>query len=64
LSELACGQQIDPVADPSDLEGLAQGDIHIHVEQAAKQNAKYTFDAALFLVQWNEFEKGECPLPD
>ncbi len=61
LSELACGQQIDPVADPASLEGLAQGDIHIHVEQAAEQDAEYTFDAALFLVQWNEFDEGQCP---
>ena len=62
LSQLACGLQIDPGLLPSGeviMENLAQGDIHIHVEQAAEQNTPYTFSAELFLVQWNEFEA--CP---
>lgn len=63
LSELACGQQIDPVSDPALLTGLAQGDIHIHVEQAAAQGAGYDFEALLKLVQWNEFDPTLCP-PD
>jgi len=69
LSELTCGQQIDPVTDPSSLQGLAQGDIHIHVEQAAKQSleepVEYDFTAELLLVQWNEYFENQCvPLPD
>lgn len=57
LSELACGQQIDPgILPDGTITNLAQGDIHIHIEQAAEQNGKYEFDAQLFLVQWNEFE--------
>jgi hypothetical protein len=63
LSELACGDQIDPVEDPSTLEGLAQGDIHIHVEQAADPGATYTFDAELLLVQWNEYFPEKCVNP-
>jgi hypothetical protein len=62
LSQLACGLQIDPGLLPSGevvMENLAQGDVHIHVEQAAAQNETYTFDAELWLVQWNEFEP--CP---
>lgn len=61
LSELSCGQQIDPVEDPAQLEGLAQGDIHIHVEQEAAENAVYHFNAELLLVQWNEFFEDQCP---
>jgi hypothetical protein len=56
LSELACGQQIDP-------DELAQGDVHIHVEQGAAMNAVYTFTSDLLLVQWNEFEQAQCPAP-
>jgi hypothetical protein len=63
LSQLACGLQIDPGLLPSGeviTENLAQGDVHIHVEQAADQNAVYTFSAELFLVQWNEFDGKLC----
>jgi hypothetical protein len=49
LSELACGQQIDP-------EKVARGDIHLHVEQNAEMRHEYKFDAELLLVQWNEFK--------
>lgn len=56
LSELACGQQIDPGK-------TQQGDVHIHVEQGAEQNHTYTFTSDLLLVQWNEFEPAQCPPP-
>jgi hypothetical protein len=63
LSELACGQQIDPgILDDGSIANLAQGDIHIHVEQAASMNGIYEFDAELFLVQWNEFDDAQCPV--
>jgi hypothetical protein len=63
LSELACGQQIDPgILPDGSIINLAQGDIHIHVEQAAEQKGKYEFDAQLFLVQWNEFDDTQCPV--
>lgn len=64
LSQLTCGLQIDPGLLPSGeviIENLAQGDIHIHVEQDAEPLMPYEFDAELFLVQWNEFVKEECP---
>lgn len=54
LSQLTCGQQIDP-------NELAQGDVHIHVEQGAEMDATYTFTSDLLLVQWNEFEPAQCP---
>jgi hypothetical protein len=62
LSKLSCGQQIDPGEKVGDLPptNLAQGDVHIHVEQAAAQEASYTFDAQLLLVQWNEFDAAQC----
>ncbi len=62
LSKLSCGQQIDPGEKVGDLPptNLAQGDVHIHVEQAAKEEASYTFDAQLLLVQWNEFDDTLC----
>jgi len=53
LSQLAKGQQIDPYVTDDD---LAQGDIHIHVEQEAGQGASYSFSAELLLVQWNEYK--------
>jgi hypothetical protein len=43
------------------MENLAQGDIHIHVEQDAEPLMPYEFDAELFLVQWNELQP--CPPP-
>jgi len=46
---LAVGDQIDAGDE------LA-GDIDIHVEQCAAENSTYTFNATIYLVQWNEFE--------
>jgi hypothetical protein len=64
LSQLSCGLQIDPGLLPTGeiiIDNLAQGDIHIHVEQDAVPDAEYSFDAELFLVQWNEFFENQCP---
>ena len=65
LSELACGDQIDPgdLIPGGGATNLAQGDIHIHVEQAAAQNGIYEFNAQLFLVQWNEYFADQCVGP-
>ena len=46
---LTVGQQIDAKQS-------VPGDIHIHVEQAALESTTYTFNAEIWLVQWNEFE--------
>jgi hypothetical protein len=40
-----------------------QADIHIHVEQAAEQDHTYTFTGNLKLVQWNEYDPDNCPVP-
>lgn len=45
---IAVGDQIDPGDSRT-------GTISIHVEQIAGELATYTFDAEIYLVQWNEY---------
>ena len=40
-----------------------QADIHIHVEQSAEQTHTYTFTGHMKLVQWNEYDPDNCPVP-
>jgi len=66
LSHLSCGTQIDPGYTPAgavDPDKLAQADIHIHIEQAAEQTHTYTFTGHMKLVQWNEYDPDNCPMP-
>jgi hypothetical protein len=48
VTGIAVGNQIDPL-------GSLQGDLHIHIEQAADELETYTFGLEIRLVQWNEF---------
>jgi hypothetical protein len=45
---LPIGTQIEPTLE-------AAGDLHVHVLQEAEEQANYSFNAAVTLVQWNEF---------
>jgi len=45
---LPIGTQIEPTLE-------AAGDLHVHVLQEAEEQANYSFNAAITLVQWNEF---------
>ena len=56
-TDLVLGTQIEP-------DGSVPGDVHIHVEQSALENAgrggvgdpeAYVFSATITLVQWNEY---------
>jgi hypothetical protein len=46
---LRIGDQIDPGE-------TRWGDIHVHVNQAAAEQATYNFRALIWLGQWNEFD--------
>lgn len=66
LSELAICQQIEGVEDGDtkaiglvDGDTAIPGDICVHVEQAARQNATYRFDVGICACQWNEVP---CPV--
>jgi len=48
VTEIVIGTQID--AGQS-----VPGQIEIHVEQSAGENAQYTFNVEIYLVQWNEY---------
>ena len=45
------------VGDQIDAGESRTGTITIHVEQCAAELATYTFDAQIYLVQWNEYEE-------
>ncbi len=48
----ACGNQLDPYVTGDDMDLNA---VWFHVEQAAAQNAAYTFHWEQDFVNWNEF---------
>jgi len=72
LSELHICQQMEGVDDDGSMIGLLDGttaipgDICVHVEQAARQNARYNFVVKICACQWNEVPCGgpQKILPD
>lgn len=54
LSTLAVGQQIDPVGGANAGPSAIPGDLGVHVEQGADENASYDFKIQIVVTQWNE----------
>lgn len=54
------GMQLDP-AGMGPGPWVLEGDLDMHVEQIAAENATYTFSAEIELVQWNEYPYPPTP---